>query len=154
MEFQVPQTPISMFLLAIEATSKKCTCKSCRSYPRATTNWWVKERHAMHHFDAQLQELPEGYNTIVGDRGVLLSGGQRQRVALARALLKDSPIIILDEATSALDSVSEALVQQEGSVGGNGLASMCEHPTHQSCIPGHEMLQAGLHATVLWTQIR
>jgi len=59
-----------------------------------------------------IQELPEGYNTIVGDRGVLLSGGQRQRVALARALLKDSPIIILDEATSALDSVSEALVQQ------------------------------------------
>ncbi|KAF5827722.1 P-loop containing nucleoside triphosphate hydrolase protein [Dunaliella salina] len=59
-----------------------------------------------------IQELPEGYNTVVGDRGVLLSGGQRQRVALARALLKDSPIIILDEATSALDGVSETLVQQ------------------------------------------
>jgi ATP-binding cassette subfamily B protein len=58
------------------------------------------------------ETLPEGFGTLVGERGVKLSGGQRQRVALARAILRDAPVLLLDEATSALDSESEVLIQQ------------------------------------------
>lgn len=71
----------------------------------------VREVGLAAHVEEFARRLPDGYRTVVGERGLKLSGGQRQRVAIAKAMAKAAPILILDEATSALDSESEVLVQ-------------------------------------------
>ncbi len=78
--------------------------------PSASQNE-IKDAAAKAHALEFIDKLPNGFDTLVGERGVKLSGGQRQRIAIARAILKDAPILVLDEATSALDSESEKLIQ-------------------------------------------
>jgi subfamily B ATP-binding cassette protein MsbA len=78
--------------------------------PHATRDE-IEEASRIAHCDEFVRGFPEGYDTVVGERGIKLSGGQRQRIAIARAILADPRILILDEATSSLDSESEALIQ-------------------------------------------
>lgn len=98
----VPQEPL-LFHRSISDNIRYGSGKASQAEIEAV----AKMAHA-HEFVA---DLPAGYDTLVGERGVKLSGGQRQRIAIARAMLKNAPILVLDEATSALDSESEVLIQ-------------------------------------------
>lgn len=98
----VPQEP-----LLFHATIKENVLLSNPKASEADVRRALKRAHAWSFVD----KLPDGIDSIVGERGVKLSGGQKQRVAIARAVLRTSPIIILDEATSALDSESEQIIK-------------------------------------------
>jgi ATP-binding cassette subfamily B protein len=80
--------------------------------PEATAEEVIEAARIANAHEFVTQQLPDGYGTVIGERGVKLSGGQRQRIAIARAILKDAPILILDEATSSVDAETEALIQQ------------------------------------------
>jgi ABC-type multidrug transport system fused ATPase/permease subunit len=96
------------------------------SPPRGSTRWkqWggrtavhrktsaVRQAAEVANADEFIRELPDGYDTRIGERRVKLSGGQKQRISIARAVLKDAPILILDEATSSVDTYTEVLIQQ------------------------------------------
>ena len=98
----VPQEPILFHRTLME---------NIRYGYRDATEAEVIETAKKAHCHEFISQLPDGYNTYVGERGIKLSGGERQRIAIARAILKNAPILVLDEATSSLDSESESLIQ-------------------------------------------
>jgi len=99
----VPQEPVILGVSVIDNIRYGSESASLERVEAAA------RRAAAHDF---IESLPQGYNTMLGERGVNLSGGQRQRLAIARAILKDAPVLLLDEATSSLDAESETLVQK------------------------------------------
>lgn len=117
----------------------------------------VKDAARKAHAHDFIESLPQGYDTMVGERGLRLSGGQRQRIAIARAILKDAPILILDEATAALDSESEAAIQKslESLMKGKTVIAIAHRlSTIQSMdrllvMQGGQVVEDGTHAQLL-----
>ncbi len=117
----------------------------------------VLEAARMAHALEFIQALPDGFDTVIGDDGVMLSGGQRQRLAIARALLKDAPILILDEATSALDTESERFIQDAFDVAMEGRTtfviahrlSTVENADKILVMEDGEIVERGPHAELL-----
>ena len=101
--------------------------------------------------------MPQGYDSVIGERGVKISGGERQRLALARAILKNPPVLILDEATSALDTESEILVQEaiERLMAGRTSIviahrlSTIQHADRIVVIEGGKIVEAGKHSDLI-----
>jgi ATP-binding cassette subfamily B protein len=104
-----------------------------------------------------VRQLPDGYATFVGERGLRLSGGQRQRIAIARAMLKDAPLLLLDEATSSLDAESERVVQAALEVAMQGRTTIViahrlatvQRADRIFVLDGGEIVDAGTHAELV-----
>ncbi len=120
----------------------------------------IKDAAIKAHADEFISQFPAGYDTLIGDNGVLLSGGQRQRLAIARALLKDAPILILDEATSALDNESEHYIQAALETVMKGRTTLViahrlstiENADKIVVMEGGEIKETGTHAELLALQ--
>ena len=109
------------------------------------------------HIHDFIAALPDGYDTMVGERGLKLSGGEKQRVAIARTLLKDPPVLVLDEATSALDSRTEASIQEELREAAGGRTTLVIAHRLSTVVDAHRILvldagrvvESGTHAELL-----
>lgn len=110
-EYELASLREQIALVSQEVVLFNDTIRTNIAFGRNVSSAAIEEAAQAAHVLEFTQALPEGLDTMVGDRGVLLSGGQRQRISIARALLKDAPILILDEATSALDTESERIIQ-------------------------------------------
>ncbi|MBR3270574.1 MAG: ATP-binding cassette domain-containing protein, partial [Clostridia bacterium] len=105
----------------------------------------------------EVMQMPNGYDTYIGERGVMLSGGQKQRLSIARVFLKNPPILILDEATSALDSVTEQRIQaslDELSKGRTSIIiahrlSTVRNATRIAVVEGERIVEEGTHAELM-----
>ena len=105
----------------------------------------------------EIMQMPNGYDTYIGERGVMLSGGQKQRLSIARVFLKNPPILILDEATSALDSVTEQRIQaslDELSKGRTTIIiahrlSTVKNATRIAVVEGTKIVEEGTHAELM-----
>jgi subfamily B ATP-binding cassette protein MsbA len=110
-EYELKSLREQIALVSQEVVLFNDTIRANIAFGRSVSNAEIEEAARAAHVLEFARELPQGLDTIVGDRGVLLSGGQRQRISIARALLKNAPILILDEATSALDTQAERIIQ-------------------------------------------
>lgn len=121
------------------------------------TDAQVQEAARMAQIESFIRELPEGYDTVVGERGLKLSGGEKQRIAIARTLLKNPPLLILDEATSSLDSVTEKEIQVALDAVSKGRTTLVIAHRLSTIIHAHEILvlhegtiaERGSHAVLL-----
>jgi ATP-binding cassette, subfamily B, bacterial len=117
----------------------------------------VEAAAAAANIHATIAGFPDGYDTVVGERGYRLSGGEKQRIAIARVLLKDPAVLILDEATSALDSISESVVQQALDAAARGRTTIAIAHRLSTIVnadvifvvAGGEIVERGTHAELL-----